>query len=113
MTDVNTIASRRREILGQHWAKDAKYVDPLMSGEGHDGVEALIAGVQQRFPDFRFHLIGEPNGFGVFIRHRPQVAYLSPSRWLSSVRSLRILMRSTRFSIPKSVKAITPSSPTP
>src|SRR5882757_824287 len=49
----------------------------------------------------------------VSIRHRPQVAYLSPSRWLSSVRSLRILMRSTRFSIPKSVKAITPSSPTP
>jgi hypothetical protein len=63
MTDVNTIASRyidlwnerapsrRREILSQHWAKDAKYVDPLMSGEGHDGVDALIAGVQQRFPD--------------------------------------------------------------
>jgi hypothetical protein len=61
MTDVNTIASRyidlwnertpgrRRDILSQHWAKDAKYVDPLMSGEGHDGVDALIAGVQQRF----------------------------------------------------------------
>ncbi len=68
MTDVNTIASRyidlwnertpsrRREILGEHWAKDAKYVDPLMSGDGHDGVDALIAGVQQRFPDFRFKL---------------------------------------------------------
>ena len=80
MTDVNTIASRyidlwnertpgrRRDILSQHWAKDAKYVDPLMSGEGHDGVDALIAGVQQRFPDFRFHLIGEPNGFGDHVR---------------------------------------------
>ena len=80
MTDVNTIASRyidlwnertpsrRREILKEHWAKDAKYVDPLMSGEGHDGVDALIAGVQQRFPDFRFHLIGEPNGFGDHVR---------------------------------------------
>ena len=80
MTDVNKIASRyielwnertpsrRREILGQHWAKDAKYVDPLMSGEGHDGVDALIAGVQQRFPDFRFKLIGEPNGFGDHVR---------------------------------------------
>ena len=80
MTDVNTIASRyidlwnermpsrRREILKQHWAKDAKYVDPLMSGDGHDGVDALIAGVQQRFPDFRFHLIGEPNGFGDHVR---------------------------------------------
>jgi hypothetical protein len=64
MTDVNTIASRyidlwnertpsrRREILSQHWTSDAKYVDPLMSGDGHDGVDALIEGVQQRFPDF-------------------------------------------------------------
>jgi len=80
MTDVNTIASRyielwnertpgrRREILKHHWARDAKYVDPLMSGDGHDGVDALIAGVQQRFPDFRFRLLGEPNGYGDNVR---------------------------------------------
>jgi SnoaL-like domain len=80
MTDVNTIASRyidlwnertpsrRREILAANWANDAKYMDPLMSGDGHDGVDALIAGVQQRFPDFRFRLIGQPNGFGDHVR---------------------------------------------
>ena len=79
-TDPKTIASRyinlwneraadrRREILKQNWTDDAKYVDPLMSGDGHDGVDALIAGVQQRFPDFRFHLIGQPNGFGDHVR---------------------------------------------
>jgi|ERR1700761_7478201 hypothetical protein len=80
MTDVHAVASRyielwnertpsrRREMLAANWADDAKYVDPLMSGNGHDGVDALIAGVQQRFPDFRFHLIGQPNGFGEHIR---------------------------------------------
>jgi hypothetical protein len=80
MTDVNMIArhyidlwnertpSRRREILAANWADDAKYIDPLMSGDGHDGVDALIAGVQQRFPDFRFQLLGEPNGFGDHVR---------------------------------------------
>src|ERR1700721_1395831 len=80
MTDVNTIASRyidlwnerapsrRREMLAANWASDAKYIDPLMSGDGHDGVDALIAGVQARFPDFRFHLIGQPNGYGDHIR---------------------------------------------
>jgi hypothetical protein len=80
MTDVNKIASRyidlwnertpsrRREILAANWADDARYVDPLMSGDGHDGVDALIAGVQQRFPDFRFQLIGQPNGFGNHVR---------------------------------------------
>jgi hypothetical protein len=80
MTDVNTIArryielwnektqSRRREMLGADWTADAKYVDPVMSGDGHDGVDALIAGVQQRFPDFKFKLIGEPNGYGDHVR---------------------------------------------
>jgi hypothetical protein len=80
MTDATTIArryielwnekvpSRRREMLSQDWTRDARYVDPLMSGDGADGVDALIAGVQQRFPDFTFKLIGEPNGFGDHLR---------------------------------------------
>jgi hypothetical protein len=80
MTDVNQIAcryidlwnertqSRRREMLSRDWTADASYVDPLMRGDGHDGVDALIAGVQQRFPDFRFKLIGEPDGYGDNLR---------------------------------------------
>jgi hypothetical protein len=79
-TVVNTIArnyidlwnerapARRREMLAANWTSDARYVDPLMSGDGHDGVDALISGVQQRFPDFRFRLIGEANGFGDHLR---------------------------------------------
>ncbi|RZN11970.1 polyketide cyclase [Bradyrhizobium genosp. SA-3] len=57
-------AGRRRELLSENWTADANYVDPLMKGDGQDGIDALIAGVQQRFPDFRFKLIGEPNGYG-------------------------------------------------
>jgi SnoaL-like protein len=80
MTDIKTIATgyidlwnertpdRRRKMLAANWTSDAKYVDPLMSGDGHDGVDALIAGVQQRSPDFRFRLIGEPNGYGEQVR---------------------------------------------
>ena len=80
MTDVNLVANRyidlwnekspdgRRDIFRQHWADDASYIDPLMSGDGHDGIDALIAGVQQRFPDFRFRLLGQPNGFGDRLR---------------------------------------------
>jgi hypothetical protein len=80
MTDATIIAARyidlwnektpdrRREILAANWARDARYVDPLMSGDGHDGIDAMIAGVQQRFPDFRFTLIGEPNGYGDHVR---------------------------------------------
>jgi hypothetical protein len=80
MTDVKQVAHRyielwneraahrRREMLAANWTADARYVDPLMSGDGHDGVEALISGVQQKFPDFKFTLIGEPNGFGEHVR---------------------------------------------
>jgi hypothetical protein len=80
MTDATTIAARyidlwnetapdrRRELLAANWASNAKYVDPLMSGDGHDGIDAMIAGVQQRFPEFRFRLIGEPNGYGDHVR---------------------------------------------
>ena len=80
MTDPNHIANRyielwnervpvrRREILAADWADHATYIDPLMNGAGHAGVDALITGVQQRFPDFRFQLIDEPNGFGDHIR---------------------------------------------
>jgi hypothetical protein len=80
MTDHITIArryidlwnerapSRRRELLSQNWTADASYVDPIMKADGHDAVDALIAGVQQRFPDFRFTLLGEPNGYGDRVR---------------------------------------------
>src|ERR1700682_2705349 len=80
MPDVTTIArcyidlwnegtgARRGEMLATNWTSDARYVDPLMSGDGHDGVDALIAGVQQRFPDFRFRLLGEADGFGDHVR---------------------------------------------
>ena len=60
--------SRRRELLSVTWTADASYVDPLMKGDGPDGIDALISGVQQRFPDFKFKLIGEPNGFGDHVR---------------------------------------------
>ena len=38
------------------------------SGASIPSLDALIAGVQQKFPDFTFKLIGEPNGFGDHVR---------------------------------------------
>ena len=80
MTDIKQVAhryielwnerapNRRREMLAANWTSDARYIDPLMSGDGHDGVDALISGVQRKFPDFKFSLIGEPSGFGEHVR---------------------------------------------
>jgi hypothetical protein len=58
----------RRALIAETWAEDAAYVDPLMAGRGHAELDALISGVQQRFPEFRFALIGRPDGFADKVR---------------------------------------------
>jgi len=80
MTDAATIAETyialwnetdkeiRSGLLRKYWTEDATYVDPIMSGAGHAQVNALIAGVQERFPGFSFSLIGEPDGYDGHVR---------------------------------------------
>jgi hypothetical protein len=80
MTDAATIADRyiavwnetdqakRRRLLAQVWTEDGTYQDPLMTGAGHDRIDALIAAVHEQFPGFRFALTGQPDGYGDQIR---------------------------------------------
>lgn len=63
-----TDADRRRAMLARHWTEDARYVDPLMSGAGHTQIDALVGAVHQRFPGFRFALLGTPDGHGEHVR---------------------------------------------
>jgi ketosteroid isomerase-like protein len=51
-------AERRRALIAQTWADDASYLDPLMQGQGHAGIDAMIAAVQERFAGHQFHLTG-------------------------------------------------------
>lgn len=80
MTDAASIAMRyialwnesvpahRQVLLADLWAETGTYRDPLMQGEGHDEIDALIAGVQGQFPDFRFSLVGKPDGYSDQVR---------------------------------------------
>ena len=63
-----TDAVRRKAMLAVAFTDDIVYRDPIMQGDGHDGVAALIDGVHQRFNGFRFALKGKPDGFGDRIR---------------------------------------------
>lgn len=51
-------AAQRRELIARVFTEDATYVDPVMAGSGHDGIDAMIAAAQQQFPGFRFTLVG-------------------------------------------------------
>ena len=49
---------RRRDLIAQTWSEAAIYVDPAVQGTGHAGIDAMVAGVQQRFPGHRFRRTG-------------------------------------------------------
>jgi hypothetical protein len=66
MTDVDSMIDRyiaiwnerdanlRLELISDTWSEDASYLDPLMGGEGHGGINAMVAGIQTQFPGYRF-----------------------------------------------------------
>ena len=59
---------RRLELVTRAWAPDATYVDPLMSGEGHRGIDAMIAAAQEQFPGHRFELSFGPDAHNHQVR---------------------------------------------
>jgi hypothetical protein len=52
---------RRRALVSRTYSDDATYVDPLMDGRGHHGIDAMIAGAQAAYPGHRFELAGAPD----------------------------------------------------
>jgi hypothetical protein len=80
MTDITTVIDtyiaawnepdpgHRREIVAATFTDDATYLDPLMSGEGQDGIAAMIAGAQQQFPGHRFELSMGPDAHNDRVR---------------------------------------------
>src|SRR5437868_11895607 len=47
-----TDAGRRQAGIARAWAPGARYRDPLMASDGHDGIDAMLAAVQAKFPGF-------------------------------------------------------------
>ena len=80
MTDVATLVDnyiaawnekdrqRRRALVAQTFTEDADYLDPLMNGEGQDGIDAMIAAVQQQYADYRFELAAGPDAHNDRVR---------------------------------------------
>jgi hypothetical protein len=54
-----TDAPRRAGLIARTWTPDARYRDPLMQGEGHAGIDAMVQAVQQRYPGHLFRRVGE------------------------------------------------------
>jgi hypothetical protein len=63
-----TDPDRRRALVNQTFTDDADYLDPLMQSEGHDGIDAMIATVQQQYADYRFELAASPDAHNDRVR---------------------------------------------
>ena len=70
-------ASYRRALIARVWTEDAKYVDPLMQGDGHEGIDAMVQAVQERFPRHRFRRIGNVDAFQDRVRFAWSLAPLA------------------------------------
>ncbi|MDO9707425.1 nuclear transport factor 2 family protein [Paracraurococcus lichenis] len=53
-----TDAAERRGLVAATFTEDAAYRDPMLQGEGHAGIDGLIAAAQQHFPGLRFRRRG-------------------------------------------------------
>ena len=47
-----TDPGRRQSSLAESCAVNASYRDPVMVSDGHSGLDAMLAGVQAKFPGF-------------------------------------------------------------
>ena len=63
-----TDPTARRNLIGRTFSEDATYVDPLMAGDGADGIDAMLAAVQRQFPGFTFRLAGKVDGYADRLR---------------------------------------------
>jgi len=87
MTEVTTLVEnyiatwnerdpdRRRELVAQTFSDHADYLDPLMGGEGQDAIDAMIAGVQQQYGDYRFELAAGPDAHNDRVRFSWQLIH--------------------------------------
>lgn len=60
--------SARRQRIADEWSPEARYLDPLMAGNGREEIAAMIEAARGQFPGHGFTLAGQPDGHGAFVR---------------------------------------------
>ena len=56
-----TDAGRRRGLIAKIWADGASYLDPMLSGEGLDGIDAMVKAVHEKYAGHRFKRTSDVN----------------------------------------------------
>jgi hypothetical protein len=59
---------RRRDLVARYWNEDASYIDPIMAGTGHAGIDKMIVGAQAQFPGHVFRQTGKADAHNDRVR---------------------------------------------
>ncbi|MFC8368126.1 MULTISPECIES: nuclear transport factor 2 family protein [unclassified Streptomyces] len=54
--------ARRRALVDELWTDDAGYVDPIVTAEGRDAIEDVVATAQRQFPGLVYRPAGKVDG---------------------------------------------------
>jgi len=65
-----TDAGKRRALIAKTFTEGTHFIDPLQEGEGRAGIDALVTGVQQKFPGYCFRRVGAVDAFRDRLRFR-------------------------------------------
>jgi hypothetical protein len=64
----DTDEKRRRELTKLVWAEKGKFGTPYGEVEGHEAIDALVAGVHKKFPNSTVRRTSKIDGFGKYLR---------------------------------------------
>jgi len=54
-------ANRRQALIMLTFVEHASYLDPMLAGEGHDGINALVEAVHAKYPGYKFSRTSDVN----------------------------------------------------
>jgi len=57
-----TDASRRQALIALTFTDKARYLDPVLAGDGHEGIDAMVGAVHAKYPGYKFSRTSDING---------------------------------------------------
>lgn len=61
-------ADKRRDLIGWAFTEDASYLDPMLAGQGHAGLETMFTGVAGQLPGAQVSLTSKPDAHHDWVR---------------------------------------------
>lgn len=65
--------ARRRTLVAETFAADARYVGPLVEGDGHEGIAAMATQMKGHLADYQFTRTSEVDAHHDVLRYRWEI----------------------------------------